>query len=149
MPGFQNRRLPRRLASLLLLFLLLPLLSVHGQEDVDPLPPVLATGFHAYRMGGPDEALRAWLRGSPLEGSHDAAMQEASLHAAQANLGPFRGFDVAATREVSASTRILYFTLDYEKGPIFAKFVLYRTDADWIVTNLLFDANDANVLPVP
>jgi hypothetical protein len=33
------------------------------------------------------------------------------------------------------------------RGPLFAKFVLYNTEQGWVVTNLLFSPNDAEVLP--
>lgn len=147
MPDFRNSCPLRRFVFVLLVSLILPALPLRGQEPGDDLPPILSAGFHAYRMGGPDEAVRTWLRGSPLEGSHDAGAQESALHMAQAGFGAFRGFDLVAARDVSSSTRILYFTLDYERGPLFAKFVLYRTDTGWIVTSLLFDPSDAAVLP--
>lgn len=113
-----------------------------------PVPKVLVAGFDAYRAGGPDEAMRVWLRNSPLEGAPEIATQEQILHAAQARFGQWRAFDVVTIHQVSPSTRIIYMTLDFDKGPIFAKFVLYRTEPGWIVTNLVFSPNDADVLPL-
>jgi hypothetical protein len=113
-----------------------------------PVPKVLVSGFDAYRAGGPDEAMRVWLRNSPLEGTPDAGTEEGILHATQGRFGPWRAFDVVSIHQLSPSTRIIYMTLDYDKGPLFAKFVLYHTGQGWIVTNLLFSPNDAEVLPV-
>lgn len=116
-------------------------------EGGTPLPKVLVAGFDSYRAAGPDEALRVWLRNSPLEGSPDLGAQAKILHAAQGEFGPWRSFDVVGIHQVSPSTRIVYMTLDFDRGPLFAKFVLYRTEPGWIVTNLLFSPNDADVLP--
>ena len=37
-------------------------------------------------------------------------------------------FEIISTRDLAPKTRILYLVLDYEKGPLFAKFVVYRSD---------------------
>ena len=35
-----------------------------------------------------------------------------------------------------------------ERSTLFAKFVLYRADPGWIVTDLAFNTNDTAILPV-
>ncbi|HEX4004856.1 MAG TPA: hypothetical protein VHX60_01650 [Acidobacteriaceae bacterium] len=134
-----------------LLFCLAALLVAPGfaQDANTPVPKILIAGFDAYKMGGPGEALRAWLRGSPNEAGPEATAQFAVLRSAQELYGPYRGFEVVAARQVSPSTRIVYMTVDYDKGPLFAKFLLYRAEPQgWIVTNLLFSTNDTEVLPL-
>lgn len=139
----------RRIAWLLCVCFLLPASCAFSQSPAGPeVPKVLILGFDAYKMGGPDEAMRTWLRGSPNEGNRDVFSQALVLRSVQETYGAYRGFQVVSAREVTPSTRILYMTIDYEKGPLFAKFVLYRTDPGWIVTDLAFNANDAAILPV-
>lgn len=139
----------RRFARLLCAcFLLLPVATAVSQSADAGIPKILATGFDSYKSAGLDEAVRVWLRGSPLEGTQEAASQESVLHATQAAYGPYRGFDLASVRQVSPSTRIVYLTIDYEKGPLFAKFVMFHAEPGWIVTSLLFNTNDTAVLPL-
>jgi hypothetical protein len=123
--------------------------AAFGQsENAAPqLPKILIAGFDSYRSAGPDEALRVWLRNSPLDGTPDIGTQERILHAAQGQFGQWRAYEVVSVRPVSPSTQIFYLTLDFDRGPLFAKFVLYHSGAGWIVTNLLFSPNDADVLP--
>jgi hypothetical protein len=138
----------RRLALLLCAIGVLSVPLAHSQSgNESAVPKVLVAGFDAYRAAGPDEALRVWLRNSPLEGTPDVGTQEKILHAAQGEFGQWRAFDVISVHQLSPSTRIIYMTLDFDKGPLFAKFVLYRTEPGWIVTGLLFSPNDADVLP--
>jgi hypothetical protein len=138
----------RRMALLLCLLCAGVAPAAWSQSETSvPLPKILAAGFDSYRSAGPDEAMRVWLRNSPLEGTSDAGTQEQILHAAGGRFGPWRSFDVVSDRTVSASTRIIYMTLDFDRGPLFAKFVLYRSAAGYIVTSLLFSPNDAEVLP--
>jgi hypothetical protein len=138
----------RRMALLLFAMCMLTAPRAHSQaENGTPAPKILVNGFEAYRAAGPDEAMRVWLHNSPLEGTPDVEKQVQILHTAQGRFGQWRGFDIVSIRPVSASTRILYMTLDYDKGPLFAKFVLYHTEPGWIVTNMIFSPDDAEVLP--
>jgi hypothetical protein len=139
----------RRFVTLLCAcFLLLSVATALGQSAEAGIPKILVTGFDSYKSAGLDEAVRVWLRGSPLEGTQEAAAQETVLHATQTAYGPYRGFDLASVRQVSPSTRIVYLTIDYEKGPLFAKFVMFHAEPGWIVTSLLFNTNDTAVLPL-
>lgn len=138
----------RRMALLVCAVCVLSAPPVHSQSENGPsVPKVLEAGFDAYRAGGPDEALRVWLRNSPLEGSGEIGKADQALHAAQAQFGQWRSFDIVSDRTISASTRVIYMTLNFDKGPLFAKFILYRTEPGYIVTSLLFSPNDTDVLP--
>jgi len=138
----------RRMALFLSVVCVLAAPLLHSQsESGPPVPKVLEAGFDAYRAGGPDEALRVWLRNSPLEGTPEIGKADQALHAAQAQFGQWRSFDIVSDHTISASTRVIYMTLDYDKGPLYAKFILYRTDPGYIVTSLLFSPNDTDVLP--
>jgi hypothetical protein len=113
-------------------------------EDV---PPIIVSGLETYKDKGPDEAVRAWIKGSPLEGSKDALSQGNLLRQIQDFYGSYQGFDVISTRTLSATTRIVYMTLNFEKGPLFAKFVVYRTAQGWILTSFTFNTKEEMVLP--
>lgn len=138
----------RRMALLLCVVCVLAAPLAQGQaESAPPVPKVLEAGFDAYRAGGPDEALRVWLRNSPLEGTQEIGKADQALHAAQAQFGQWRRFDIVSDHTISRSTRVIYMTLDFDKGPLFAKFVLYRTEPGYIVTSVAFSPNDTDVLP--
>lgn len=139
----------RRIALLLCLVAGFMTPAAFGQESIGDIPKVIVSGFDAYKMGGPGEAMRTWLRGSAVEGTADAITQASALHSAQELYGPWRGYEIISTHQISASTRILYITINYDKGPLFAKFTLYRSEQfGWIVSSLLFNTNDAEVLPL-
>jgi hypothetical protein len=109
---------------------------------VGDLPAVINSGLDAYKSKGPDEAVKAWIKGSPLEGSKDALSQANSLRQIQDFYGAYQSSDVVSTRELSPKTRILYLVMNYESGPLFAKFVVYRTDKGWILTSFNFNTKD-------
>ena len=133
------------IALALLLPVSLPRPAAAQQNPKAALAPVITAGLEAYRNVGIDQAFRAWLRNSPLH--WDPALA-APLHSAQEQFGPFQDWDVIAVRGLGSTTRIVYLVLDYQDGPAFAKFVLYRTEQQgWIITNLKFSLEEDAILP--
>lgn len=120
-------------------------LPAPAQNPSPGVPPVITAGLDAYRNVGIDQAFRAWLRNSPLHWDPSIA---APLHAAQEEFGVFQSWDVIAVRGLAPRTRIVYLILDYQDGPVFAKFTTYETEQQgWIVTSLKFSQEEDAVLP--
>ena len=111
-------------------------------QIADSLPHIVASGLKAYRDGGPDEAITAWIRGSAVDGSSQANL----LHQIQADYGPYRTFDLIGTRQFGSRTQIVYLTLDFDKGPVFAKFVVYKSEQGPILASFNFSTKD-DILP--
>jgi hypothetical protein len=107
----------------------------------------MLSGLEAYKADGPDAAIKAWVKGGPLEGSKDALSQANVLRQIQDYYGTYKAFDLIRSRNLSPTTRVIYLTLDYEKGPLFAKFVIYRTEQSWILTSFTFNTKEEMVLP--
>lgn len=125
-----------------------PGLSSYCQTSTEAqVPKIIDSGFDAYKATGPDDAIKAWLKGSPIEGSKDAMSQANVLRTVQEYYGAYRSWDFVSTRNLTPSTRILYLVIDYEKGPLFGKFVIYHADPGWIVTSFTFNTNEASVFP--
>lgn len=112
------------------------------------VPPVLLSGMEAYKPGNPELAIKAWTKNSPLEGTQAAADESINLRQAQSVYGAFQWFDVISNREISSRVRILYLTMNYEAGPLFGRFVFYRTDRGWIVSSFDFNLDDTKILPL-
>jgi hypothetical protein len=106
------------------------------------IPPIILSGLDTYKDKGPDEAVKAWIKGSPIEGSKDALSQANSLRQVQDFYGTYRSFDVIEARDLTTKTRILYLVMNYDSGPLFAKFVVYRAEKGWILTSFNFNTHD-------
>jgi hypothetical protein len=117
------------------------------KHDGAGLPSIIVSGLDAYKDKGPDEAVRAWIKGSPIDESKDALTQANNLRQVQDYYGAYRAFEVMSTRDLTPKVRIVYLVLDYDKGPLFAKFVVYRSDQGWILTSFLFNTKEGAVLP--
>lgn len=113
----------------------------------ESLPPIILSGLQAYKDKGPDDAVKAWIKDSPLDGNKDALTQANNLRQVQDYYGSYRGYEVIGSKELTTKTRIIYMVLDYDKGPLFARFVVYRSEQGWILTNFNFNTKEEAVLP--
>lgn len=120
------------------------LIKVGTPED---LPPVILSGFQAYKDKGPEEAVRIWVKDSPIEGGKEALSQANNLRLVQDSYGAYQYFEVISAYEIGHRTRIFYLTLDFEKGPLFAKFVVYQSNHRWILTSFDFNTKEDMIFP--
>jgi hypothetical protein len=112
------------------------------------LPPNILAGMDAFRTGGPDDAVKAWVKGSVLENSNDALTQANNLRDIQSYYGSFQGFELIKVQEISTRVHIGYVVLNLEHGPLFARFTLYRAQGAWVLVSFNFDTDETKILPL-
>jgi hypothetical protein len=119
--------------------------EAHHHFDV---PHLIIDGLIAYHDKGPDEAVRTWIKDSPIDGSKDALNQANNLRQVQSHYGVFRSFEVIGLQDLSQRVRTVYVVLNYDKGPLFGRFMLYRSvDQDWLLTSFNFNTDPQAILP--
>jgi hypothetical protein len=121
--------------------------AVAQTRAADDIPKIVLAGLDAYKAEGADAAMKAWIKGSPLDGSKDALSQANVLRQIQDFYGSYKTFDLVHTRILSPNIRVIYLSLNYEKGPLFAKFVVYQTVQGWILTTFTFNTKDELIIP--
>ncbi len=109
------------------------------RKSSQPLPPIILSGLQAYKEKGPDEAIKAWIKDSPIDGSKEALGQANNLRMIENFYGSYSGYEVVSTRAISPRTQMFFLVLNFEKGPLFARFLVYRSESGWIVTSLDFN----------
>jgi hypothetical protein len=115
--------------------------------SADAVPPAVLAGLDAYKNKGPEEAILAWVKGSPMDGNKDALSQANILRQVQDYYGAYQGFEVSSTQDLSPRSRVIYLVLDYEKGPLFAKFLVYRAGQSWMLTSFTFNTKPELIFP--
>lgn len=139
----RRRVLVVTLAVLMTVLMVVP--AAEAQQK-GPLGPVEA-GLDAYRSGGAEAAVRAWLRGGPLEGDTNAMAQANMLKSIEAFYGGYRSYELVAEREIGASTRFAFLIMSYEKGPLFGRFILFRQAEDWTIVQFQVHTDPGEVWP--
>ncbi len=117
------------------------------EAEADEVPKIILSGLEAYKTEGPEAAIKAWLKGSAIEGSKEALSQANNLRQIEDFYGAYKAFELIRSRSLTPTTRIIYLTLDYEKGPLFAKFLVYRAGQGWILAYFTFNTKEDVVVP--
>jgi hypothetical protein len=149
--------MPFRNALLCLCCLLVLPCAAKAQSTAQPeagenarIPHIIVSGFEAYKDNkdhGPEEAIKAWLKGGPLEGSKTALGQANTLREIQDYYGEYESFSVISTRDLTSRTKIVYVEIDFERGPAFGKFLVYRIEGGWIMISFDFNTKEDAILP--
>lgn len=118
-------------------------------EGHGPVPTPLVNAAAAYKARGPDAFLPTLVKGSRLEITDNASLAQAvdMLRAVESVYGTYLGLEMVATVPVTASTRIAYFVLRYEYGPLYGVADIYRTKHGEIVTSSNVNTQLNTIIP--
>jgi hypothetical protein len=119
--------------------------SAFAQEDI---PAIVSSGLDAYKKSGGKAALAVWLKGSSLESDTSTGVKMIGiLNQIEAAYGKMIGFEKIRLVPVSPSLIRAYVLMKYEKGPLYAAFDCYKTEAGWVIPQVDFNTKASAVLP--
>ncbi len=135
-----------RISSFFVCLSLVALLSTPSRAQAAPpsespigkVPPVIFEGLHQLAEQRPEEAEKAWFRGSRPEGLPVST----ELRSILGGCGRYENFDVVSVQDITPRLRVLYLALNFETRPKIAKFVMYRTLDGWILLSRQIDIDE-------
>jgi len=120
--------------------------TTHAQEG--KIPEIITNGLTVYKASGAEAALVEWLKGSPVEGQKDALSQSNILKQVETYYGPYKDYSLINIKDITDTAKIVYLQLNYENGPVFAYFVVYKKGGGgWIITSFQFHTEPMAILP--
>lgn len=111
------------------------------------LPPVLLKGFSLFPTGGPESALEMWRQGGLLEGDRRAEELGEYFKRTVRSLRNYRSYELVESKFIGQSSRIVYLAILFERGAIYARFQLFKSDRQWVVQNMDFNLRPEAVMP--
>ncbi|MEW6681622.1 MAG: hypothetical protein AB1451_01675 [Nitrospirota bacterium] len=111
------------------------------------VPSPITIGLADYAFQGADAAVKAWVKGSAREGSPEAIIQVNYLRQVESMYGKFQSYHLVQVHALSPLSFIVYLTINYEKGPLFARFLAYRIRNDWVLPDFTFDTKPEAIFP--
>lgn len=115
---------------------------------IEPIPQIVKDGLMAYKSAGPDAAIKAWIKGSPYENSKEALSQANVFKQIETFYGPYVGYHLIAILPITPSVKMVYFSMNFESGPVFAKFMIYEATKGWYLSGKFnFNTEPEVVLP--
>jgi hypothetical protein len=138
------------LATLVVAFASLLLLiqpGVQAAKPAMPVPPIMQLGFDACAKEGVKTAIGIWTKGTFNEDKEYLNKLVETFAQFEEAAGKFRSVELLATQEVAANSRLVYYEMDYERGAMFARFLLYKTELGWTVQAFTYNLSPDVIMP--
>ena len=111
------------------------------------VPRIIVDGIEKYQFTGAAAAIRIWLNLGDGKTSPDASNYVSILTQAESNYGKFVGYHTVSVVQISPTTSLAYLVLNYERGPLFARFTTYQYKSFQSVTQMDFSTKLEAVFP--
>jgi hypothetical protein len=109
---------------------------------------VAQRGLDAYLKGDASAAVNGWLQGGALENNPQALTQANSMRQIEDFYGKPVSYQMLGEHSISERARMVYFVINYAKGPAFARMQVYQVGSgQWVSTDFKFHTEAAQVLP--
>jgi hypothetical protein len=134
----------------LLLFCLLSLASASlraASGPGGPAPAIVEKGLRLLKTAGPAAAFEGWREGGALEGDPKGADDLARFKELIKPLRNYRSFEVVEAKDIGRSSRLIFVTMSFDRGVLFGKFLVWRSERDWVVQRLEFDTKPETLMP--
>jgi hypothetical protein len=128
-------------------FILFPLLA-HGAASNLPVPGLIEAGLELWtKGGGSDATLSFWQKGGLMEGSNKAAREAGYFRSLSRALGNYKSYDLIQSKGVSRTSQVIYLSINFERGVVYGRLLLYQTAKDWVVQNMDFSERPEALMP--
>jgi len=113
------------------------------------MPAPLLAAADAYKAKGASEFLPTLVKGSRLQYAGDASLAQAGdmLRKIETYYGAYQGLELVGSMALTVSTRVVYFVLKYERGPLYGVADVYQTRHGEIVTNSNVNTELDKIMP--
>jgi len=109
------------------------------------MPSFLLEGLHELANQNPEEAEKAWVRGTIS--ADEQAIYANQIRSVMASAGPYQNFDVVSVHDFTGRLRVIYLVLNFERMPNIARFLLYRTGNGWVLIDQQFNVDARTLEP--
>jgi hypothetical protein len=109
---------------------------------------LVESGVTAYLKGDATAALKAWIKGSSIEGNQEALSQANLFRQIEDLYGKPQGYDLISEVPLTEKVKIVYFVLNMQRGAVFCRFQVYKTpQGNWISGRFDFHTEASKILP--
>ena len=119
--------------------------SVHAETK--SLPKIISNALEKYQKEGADQLIPNLLIGSPIEGDKSALSQANLIRQIESFYGKYLGTDLFKSVDVTPTTSLIYFVLNYEKGPLYGSATIYKANGKEIIPTFNFHTDIKQIIP--
>jgi hypothetical protein len=119
-----------------------------GADGASPrVLSILQEGFNVWTKKGPSYAFDVWKTGGMLEDDGKPAVLSQYFSRMDRTIGNYKSFEVIEAKRINQTSQIIYLSVNFEHAAIYGRFLLYRTDKNWVVQNLDFSPKPEALMP--
>jgi hypothetical protein len=122
-----------------------------ARAAVDPnaaVPQIIQDGFKIWaKQERSSYAFDAWKKGGILEDTKKADTLAVYFASVERGLGKYGNYEVVDTKSVGQNSEIFYLTVKFERAAVYARFLVYHTDKDWVVQDMDFSMKPEALMP--
>ncbi len=115
--------------------------------ETDGFPTIIKNALDKYKKEGTDVLMPALLKGSPLEGDKTALSQASLVTQIETFYGKYHSYEKINIVTISESTKLVYYVMNYEKGPLFSTATVYKINGQEIIINFKFHTDIHQIIP--
>jgi hypothetical protein len=113
-----------------------------------PVPAIVQRGFTAWvKNRDASWAFDQWKLGGLLERDNKPSVLARYFARNDANIGSFKNYELVNTKPISQNSVVLYLCLNFDRAAVYGRFVVYRTDKDWVVQDMDFSPKPETMMP--
>ena len=127
---------------------LLPIQNLQAGDAKEKEPSLIAEGLTAYKADGPEAAIKVWIKGSAMEKKTEESLAYAkNFEQVGEFYGKYLDYQLIEVKEITNTSRVVIISMNYELGPVYAKFLTYKAKAGWILVSFDFNTKPEIILP--
>ena len=113
-----------------------------------PVPDIIQKGFNLWAKNRQASwAIDAWKIGGLMERDNKPDALSRYFSRIDLTLGSYKSYEVVETKRVSQDSGVIYLSINFDRAVIFGRFLMYRTDKDWVVQNMDFSPKPEAMMP--
>lgn len=132
---------------LILAVLSICLYSNNVCAEKNELPNIIANALEKYQKEGAEHLMPNLLIGSPIEGDKTALSQANLIRQIELFYGKYINAELIKALNISKSTTLYYFVLNYEKGPLYGSATVYYSNGKEIIPTFNFHTEITKIIP--
>ena len=121
--------------------------SANSSVKTSDIPQPLTKALSVYKNGGLQGFINTLVKGGPLAGNKEMRQQVAILEKIEKFYGAYQSYDILLINPLSDSTRLIYFLLNYDKGPVFGMLTAYKIGKEESITSFVFHTKAEKIFP--
>jgi hypothetical protein len=120
---------------------------VSAAESDSAIPSVIRSGFEFFQKQRPEQGVDAWKEGGLVGEEFKSGSHAIYFRQAERTLGKYVSYEWVTTKMVGKSSKVIYLAINYEHGAVYARFLVYRTEKDWVVQSMNFNTRPEALMP--